>query len=106
MFFFFIVLTFGFVAVRPQSTLEGDALLRAQAVLDLPRDQKDLKFLITEENLKRAGFLLPRVGTLCPFVKFKNGVPIGAKRSKGRGPSLSEDEQDPLEPGIGRAHCS
>lgn len=98
------------LVARPQSHLDGDALLRAQVVLDLPKEQKDLKVLITEENLKRAGFLPSRVGTLCPFLKFKNGAPVGAKRPKERDLSFSDheggdSEQDPLEPGIGRAVC-
>lgn len=57
--------------VRHQSQLEGDALLRAQTVLNLPKERKDLKVLITEENLKDAGFLTSRVGALVPFSKSK-----------------------------------
>lgn len=86
----------------------GDALVRAQTILNLPREQKDLKILITEENLKAAGFLPSRVGTLLPFTKFKSGVPLGVPNSKRRAGSPSDSGNDDrhhqdLGHGIGRA---
>lgn len=52
-------------------------------MLNLSPSRKDLATLITEGNLKATGFLTPRVGTLCPFIRFRGGVPLSTKYSKG-----------------------
>ena len=59
-----------------QPELEGAPLERAQTILNLPSGSFDLKRLVTEDNLKRVGFLSARVGSIIPFQKFKKGVPL------------------------------
>lgn len=48
-------------------------------MLALPPERKDLKLLVTEDNLKRVGIFTDKVGTLIPFYKFRNGVPLNYK---------------------------
>lgn len=93
-FLFIQILLFVNVVVRLQSRLEDVTLLRAKTILDLPKEQKDLKVWITEDNLKKASFLTSRVGTLCPFIKFWDGVPLGIGKSKKHGTPLSDSEDE------------
>lgn len=61
---------------RIQKTLQGAALSRAKAVLKVASKKFNLQSLITEENLKRVGILSDRVGNICKFKKFKNGIVV------------------------------
>lgn len=72
-----------------QPELEGAPLVRAKAILDLPPGGFDLKELITEDNLKKFGLLSPRVGSICPFLRFRNG-----KAVKSNNEDLEEVDDD------------
>lgn len=50
-----------------------------------------MKELIIEDNLKQVGLLSPRVGSICPFYKFKNGKAV---RSKNNDEDLEEVDAD------------
>ena len=68
---------------------------RAQNVLDLPAEAKDLTTLITTERLIKYGFLSQEVGSLCPFQEFYAGRPLKKKTisRKGKG-VVKESESD------------
>lgn len=48
-----------------------------------PLERKDIKVLVTEENLKRVGIFTDGVGTLIPFYKFRNDASLNPK-AKGK----------------------
>lgn len=62
--------------MRLRPNLKGAELKRTKAVLDLPPKCKDLKLLVTEENLKRVGIFSEKVGTLLPFYRFHYSAPL------------------------------
>lgn len=62
--------------------------IRAKAILGLPSGSFDLKTLVTEDNLKKVGLLSSRVGSICPFYRFKNGKAIKSR---------NDDDDDDLE---------
>lgn len=73
-------------------------------VLDLPPDRKDLKVLVTEENLKKVGILTARVGNLIPFYKFRNGAPMKFKPDiRGDAAGNSEESEPEIIAPDGRA---
>lgn len=86
-----------YVVVRLQYQLEDDDLLRTKTIIDLPKERKDLKALITEGGLKEFSFLTSRIRTLCPFIRFKNVVPLGTKNLKKRRNSPNDSEDDEYE---------
>ena len=65
--------------------LIGASKTRANAVLEVAEKRFNLKTLVTEANLKKIGILSEKVGTICKFRKFRNGIPIE---------SSSEDDSD------------
>lgn len=86
---------------RIQENLVGEPLRRAQAILNLPQGNFDLTTLITKENLKRVDFLSERIGSIIPFQRFINGIPVKSLRESDEhcadGESINDDA--PSEPG-------
>lgn len=66
---------------------------RAKAVLKVAAERFNLQTLNTKENLKRVGILSDKVGSICKFKRFKNGIPVLTSSSSSENDG-SESEQD------------
>lgn len=64
------------------SSLDEEATARAQHILNLPHEQKNMGNLVTTSTLIRIGLLSSKVGTKVPFQVFRDGRPLNQKSNK------------------------
>ena len=55
------------------SSLDEEASARAQHILDLPHERKNMSILVTTSTLQDAGFLSPNIGSKVGFKVFRDG---------------------------------
>ncbi|GES85396.1 uncharacterized protein LOC108223109 [Rhizophagus clarus] len=64
---------------RGISSLDNEALERAQHILHLPPGRKNMNLLVTTSALIEAGFLSPKIGTKVGLIAFRDGRPLKSK---------------------------
>ena len=81
------------------SSLDEEAFARAQHILDLPHERKNMSILVTTPSLQEAGFLSPHIGSKVGFKVFRDGKPLvdrkhkyTKKRTRGQSPDNSDDQ--------------
>ena len=80
-------------------SLDEEAFARAQHILDLPHERKNMSTLVTTLSLQEAGFLSPQIGSKVGFKVFRDGKPLvdrkhkyTQKRARGQSPDNSSDQ--------------
>lgn len=81
------------------SSLDGEAYERAQHILNLPHERKNMSLLVTTSSLQEAGFLSPNIGSKVEFKVFRDGRPLvdrkhrySNKRPREQSPDHLSDE--------------
>lgn len=89
-------------------SLDNEALERAQLILHLPSQRKNITNLVTTSALIEAGFLSPMIGTKVGPTTFRNGRPLKNKGSRVLKAEPEEYTSDAASPrgGCGRARTT
>ena len=64
------------------SSLDDEASERAQHILDLPHERKNMSILVTTSSLQEAGFLSPHIGSKVGFKVFRDDKPLVDRKHK------------------------
>ena len=64
------------------SSLDDKASERAQHILDLPHERKNMSILVTTSSLQEAGFLSPHIGSKGGFKGFRDDKPLVDRKHK------------------------
>lgn len=75
-----------------QKELYGAAKARAAAIVRDAEERFNLKTPVIEANLKRVGILFERVGSICKYKKFRNGVLVDSSSKDIKNDILLNDE--------------